>query len=361
MVKRVRKVACLDEPRVVGDDPARSFIIQGMRDMMQVPAVSMVPTKPDPVFFRLDRDGITQSLLTAWQECRQKAAFILAGWERPESKRSLEFGSLFHYFLENYYADSNRWRENVEEFVSVFGAKWLEKQRARGIPGEHTFEDLAVLHVMLPAYVRFWHDRDSAVEWLELEGQFDETVLVEGVGSIRLRGKRDGIFRVDEDGSSWLFETKTRSRIDNREFGAALSFNFQNLFYLTAHNAELARKKLTGRLSGVEYNVLRKPGFTYESTEELIAKLKPDVKKRPEHYFFRYTCPYSKERQEGFLRQLKDKLVEFDAWTRSEAATYRSECSCVSKYTCPFLDACAAGNLVGFTKTRTLFSELEGD
>ena len=44
-------------------------------------------------------EGTTNSLQTAWQDCRQQCRFQLDGWAAPQSTESLEFGNLFHYLL----------------------------------------------------------------------------------------------------------------------------------------------------------------------------------------------------------------------------------------------------------------------
>lgn len=292
-------------------------------------------------------DGVTQGLLGDFCDCRQRALYRCQGYRTKGINRAIEFGSLFHRLLELWYCGKYA---TTEAAFNVAVKEWRKRGREIGDQPEAVEQDLHVAGVLFPRYVVHWQKEDGRKKWLELEGVFDQQL--EGV---RLRGRCDGLY---ERGGVWLFETKTKSTLVEDNLKRALAFDWQCLFYLLAKEAQTGRT-----IAGVCYNVIRTPSLRrgQDETEEAFrARLGEDVDKRPEHYFMRYECRYTRKRVAWARAELSEKLALFERWVRLGHGTYRNQASCCSRWQCAFLPVCENGSLSGFEKMRAWrYHELE--
>ena len=194
--------------------------------------------------------------------------------------------------------------------------------------------------------------------------RFDAPERIFGVrfAGAMLRGKIDGRFR-DKNGGVWHFEHKNYSRISEDTLQKKLSFDLQNLFYLLADRVERGEN-----IKGVLYNVLRRPEVRKEMPVGKIRQYVTGlIEKDPAHYFIRWEIPYSAEDRAQFHAELVVKLDRLGgniASTQLYGANplgmfYKNECACDLPWACPYLDACASGSMTGYTKTKSLFPELE--
>jgi hypothetical protein len=298
----------------------------------------MVKLKPDR--YSLDQ-GLTQSMLATFSNCRQACKFNLDGWEIPGSKKYMDFGHLFHLILENHYG-----HKNVVDAIAL----WARQQNKKGIDRETTEKQIGISKMLYDAYCKHWKKKDSTIKWVELENVFDVNFE-----NFRMRGKRDGVYR-DKNGKFWLFETKTKGRIDS-EIMITLDYDFQNLFYLVA-----AEKLYNKPFAGVLYNVVRRPDIreSDKSLKQAMLKIQKDIDDRPEHYFKRYEVFYSDKRKRLFRQELFSKIHEFRQWWKGDAPHYKNEMACTGKGACQFISACADPNekMAGYTQTKKLFEEL---
>jgi hypothetical protein len=297
-------------------------------------------------------DGMTQSMLGSFLTCRQRARYELDGWEPVFMAKSANRGNLIHKALELWYREKPLIL--AEEFAKIVGNKWKATLIKKGpIDAEAVEETLTHFEALFPEYVRYHAKSDAKIKWTSLEQVFDAKW-----NGYRLRGKMDGLFQFIKTDGDWLFETKSKAYIEEDAIMDTLAFDFQNLFYLTVS------KELGRPLKGVLYNIIRSPNLRRgkkESPEQFSARLKQDIKERPEHYFKRYEVAYSKPTITRFTSELQFKLQAYDGWSRGELPTYRSEVACIGKMKCPFLSACASGSMQGYSQTRQLFSELKED
>lgn len=290
-------------------------------------------------------DGITQGLLSDFLACRERARLYLSGVRPRGTTRYLAFGSLFHKCLELYYG------EGVD--VEHESNRYFEEQISNGRNPQEVEEDVAILPHLFAGYAKHWMKEDEEKEWVELEGVFD-TPLDIGGETMRLRGRCDGIFRVN--GRLWLFETKTMSQMQEG-LNDALALDNQVLMYITAKSILLGEE-----IIGVCYNVIRRPGQRASTPQELADKVEKDIRARPNHYYIRYPMTYPPKVREEFLRGLKLKLREFSGWLRGGVAHYRNECACRQKFLCKYLGCCiSGGSLVGYDTDGKLFPELEDE
>ena len=315
--------------------------------------------------YSMKLDGITYSLLTSWLTCRQQCRFQLEGWRSIRPKEAMSFGSLFHGMLHILYdhfrigktpTTMKGMLRSARGRVKPWIASYVEQEsRTTSSPDFISMLErhAAVCEAILPIYLTQWEDDFRSREWLNLESEFD--VVHPGGTPYRLRGKRDGVFRKTGKRGVWLLETKTKSRIDS-DLVDALAVDAQNLFYMWATSLELGEMPI-----GVDYNVVRRPSIKQsasESAEEYAERAAVDMAARPETYFVRMEAAYDKADVLRFAEELTRKLAEFKQWSENpDKHTYRNESSCLSRWACDYLSACASGTMGGYIQVRR-FSEL---
>lgn len=296
-------------------------------------------------------DGITQSMLATFLECRQRSRFSLDSWESIMGGGwSALRGDLYHFLLETWYApgaETFQTRPEVWMFQAI--DTWKKKKLAKLVEVKAIEEAENFAIAVFPEYVKRWSRSDAKFQWESLEEVFDIKYL-----GYRLRGKFDGVLTMN--GKRWLFETKTKAQIDEDGIIEGLSFNFQNLFYLTAL-AAMKRPAI-----GVIYNIVRYPQLRprkTESTEQFQARVGMDIIERKNWYFYRYEVNYTPKVLDGFNKELQFKLADFAAWSRGELPTYKNETACLGKMKCSYLGACSSGSMAGYRQERVLFRELQ--
>lgn len=302
-------------------------------------------------------DGVTQSMLASFLTCRQKSRFeVLQRYESAFSNfgGSAVRGDFFHTLLEYWY--DGRVKDTVGEldpkaFVHAVEKMYIEKAKKRGpIDIKELDDTFAFSRAIFPTYVEVHKKSDAKKEWESLEEVFDVKWK-----RWRLRGKFDGVFKRTGVDGRWLFETKTKAQIDEDGIIDQLSFDFQNLFYLTVLSS------MGRRAVGVVYNVVRKPSLRQkkgESLDEFTSRIAEDVPARRAHYFKRYEVTYTPATVARFQDELEFKLRDFEAFVKGEIPTYRNEGACFGKMKCSFLKACSSGTMVGYKQSRVLFREL---
>jgi hypothetical protein len=313
----------------------------------------MTPITKD---YRIE-DGVTQSILGDWQDCRERSRLKLNLWASFKTKDALIFGGLWHWLMHQSY-DLIRTQGQVYGLDSLL-EQWCAENASVMADAQEMEKMLAWAEALYDPYWEFWVE-DFDRDWLSLESTFD----VEWQG-FRLRGQRDGVYNVagrkrkgrpTPKPKPWLLETKTAGQINPDTMEEVLAFDFQNLYYVTASEAELGQP-----IAGVLYNMVRKPQLRQkkgESFAEYAVRMKEDVRERPKFYFHRFEVAYSKQRKEQFAGELHQKLVLFREWVVGKRATYKNEGACRKRWNCEFIGACAQGSMSGYTQSSILFSEL---
>jgi len=303
------------------------------------------------------QDGVTQSILSTWLTCPQKARYVLDGWIGDGALSGpLRFGSCFHNLLEVLYSEVGAGdlpHENIPRFFNSWSKAWTKLNISRS-SGADDYEairlDISMANGLLDGYIKMWpKDFNGMTEWVALEDTFD----IEWRG-FRLRGKVDGIKRVN--GKLWLLESKTRGRIDEKTLPDLLSFDFQSMFYITAMS-----QRMKEPVAGVVYNIIRRPGIKLRKNETMktyAGRLAVETVIRPNHYYKRYEMSYSVSDLLRFEGDLIVKLSLFSKWLRGEHPNYRNETACVGRFPCDFIPACASCGMTGYVQERKLFREL---
>jgi len=284
-------------------------------------------------------DGVTQSLLGSFCNCRQQISYTLNLWQPIRNKNALWFGSLWHYLLEQYHRSG----KGIKCMP-----KWLKKHDQEVDP-QFVEQTIAMMKILFPAYIKHWQKKDAKKKFVEVEGVFD--IVWNG---FRLRGRTDGLFRSGK--KLWLKENKTAARVDNN-YEQGLINNFQNHFYT------MVMEQVTGEsLAGILYDTTRKSGIKNDRTlPEYSAKIARDVEKRPEFYFMRHEVVFTKKQKKRFKEDLLIQLQEFKRWLDGDSPTYCNRAACVAKWPCFYLDACVSGDMTGYLQTGELFGELKDE
>ena len=280
--------------------------------------------------YDIGRDGLTQSLISAWCDCPQRFVYKTERWEGFQ-RDTTNFGTMMHDALEKIYNITGRapTRKDVDKF--------LEDQD--DLNGMKAF-------VLLNEYLDIYKSDFTKKKFIDVEKVFD--VYFNGV---RLRGKFDGIFQA-KDESMWIIEHKTKSQINEDDMLLKLSFDFQNQFYLLC-----AEKVYHKSFSGILYNVIRNPTHKQGAKENKVdfqKRLQKEVAGNPEHFFKRFEVPYTKKQLTVFKEELTNKIESI-----KRRIVYRNQGACSSPFRCSFLNACGTGKMTGYTQTKDLFSEIK--
>lgn len=206
--------------------------------------------------------GIHISDVRSFKQCRRKW-----DWSSP-LRQNLEHivtyapfftGKAIHYAMQQYYENGEEMcsaaeryiKEEIERMQQV-GALWdVEKER---------IEDQTALVYGMLAHYQSWARTEKGVwsdqnlNFIALETEFDVPLHnPRGRASARvhLEGRFDGVVQRKDDGTFWIFETKTTRSI--KELQDSLYNDEQAGAYMIA-----ASRIIGERISGVLYNILRK-------------------------------------------------------------------------------------------------------
>jgi PD-(D/E)XK nuclease superfamily len=310
---------------------------------------------PSKKEYDIDRDGITQSLLSTALSCERKFLFAVNRWTKDVPNKNTAFGSMFHEMIDKAYHEPippkpriiSKWlMEYTETKLDVFtkAAMRMDIQTMT-----------AVCQVLVEEYCIHYADDWKNKKFTAIERAFN--IIHKAIGT-RLRGKKDARYdlKKKEKTEHWIMEHKTKSQIDEEYLMLALVFDFQNLFYITAEEYEF-----NINVSGVLYNVVRNPGTKQRKMEpdrSYAERIRKEVKKRPEHYFKRFEVSYPKENKEVFKKELAIKINRVRQILDGKRVACKNETACNGKFKCSFLEACSSGRMVGYKQKEKLFEEL---
>jgi hypothetical protein len=308
-------------------------------------------------------DGVRQSLLLTWLECREKARMqCIEGIESSYISKPLMFGDLSHQCIASCYLTMQKkqlkfWEdaaERTEEWIDTAILFWKDEWVSKGNKVTADVTDLleesaAMLGALLPGYWKHWWDKDiKETEWIDVEKEFKVAL---GSSSL-ITGTIDGVFRNRKTKKRWILETKNKGRWSEDNLIDWLPLDLQCQMYLTADWLTSNEQP-----AGVRYNVLRRPqerrGKT-ESLKDFATRIHARAEKEPEHYYFRLDMAMSKAELESAKRRVEFLADAFcDWWDLSHSSCptldpmYNSS-MCEGKYgTCCYLRHCASGSLEG--------------
>lgn len=253
--------------------------------------------------WELQKDGITNSALQSWVECREQfARRYIDGWTSKGLSVPLTFGSLWHLAHE-FSATKTPWK-GVDQYVSRsrLHISPLAKKSLDQIEGQ--------VRALYPAYTLHYGPVAADYEFIAHESLFRVDKLVDGV-TVPLRGKRDADYR--KAGKLGLWEIKTKSQINKELISDLLRCDFQTLLYLWAMREEY------GECPGwITYDVIKRPSIRQKKTESLkdyLNRVYDTAVEAPSQYFCRWEVEVFNEDIDQFdERILTPTLQAFVKW-----------------------------------------------
>jgi len=314
------------------------------------------------IFYDPERDGISQSLLGKWLNCRQISRWDLTGWTPKRVSLAMTNGTIGHAILQRVY-DAHRknkagtilTKPGFKKTINLVEKIWLAENPR---PTRQVLQDLefALLfaEILLPIYFDYWKEDFKKLKWVALENEFKIPYQTKDGRKTFIRGKMDGVFR---RAGLWLFESKFKSMINEVNIIDTLSIDLQVLLYLWALGKGY---KLTP--SGVLYNVIRRPGLKLGkgTLPQLGKRIEKDILKRQEFYFFRFEVATDKSDIAKWSIKFEAMITDFLDWWEGKVGHYDNSNSCITKYgRCAFLGACAEDQFHTLMKRPKVFRELE--
>lgn len=314
-------------------------------------------------FYDPKTDGVTQGLLVSFMTCRQIQKWSLQGWSSKGTSMALVHGDIVHNLLQDIYTDIRKKKlrslpsqKELLRYSHSLEKRWeQENPKVDKITFEFKEKSFLLAEITLPLYFEYWHKDFKEMQWQAVEGEFAQPFpLLDGRSTI-LRGKRDGVFK--NKGKVWLFETKNKSRIDERNLVDILPMDFQNLFYLHTLKEEIKEHP-----AGVLYNIIRRIGLEQrknETSSQFALRCKKDIEKRPDWYFIRMEIAVSPKELSQFGIELHGLIEDFLNWWEGSGNHYRNTSQCETKYgRCSYLGLCSGENFNLYIKRKKVFREL---
>lgn len=301
-----------------------------------------------PKRYDIKKHGITQSLLKAFPTCRQRFLFMVNGWRPNDDGLVFLFGNLCHYIMEKVYAKKIKPSKILlGKYIKNYRKEFKDEISKILISDLERMSGLA--RIVMFHYFKYY-PKDFRKKYTSIEGEFNVKL-----GPYTLLGKRDLRYKIK--GGEVMQEHKTKSRVEEDLLMHTLSFDFQNLFYITAQTLEDKVK-----ISWVLYNIIRNPNIKQlksETFKQYLERVEQDIINRPDFYFIRYEVPYSEPDKKQFKKELVIKLIEAQKFLNGELPLYRNQDACKTPYRCPYLGACSTGRMAGYKQTDNLFPELD--
>jgi hypothetical protein len=359
-------------------------------------------------------DGVTQSMLGKFLNCRERfRLYVIEGIKANETfNHRLEVGNLWHLCEEGF---AKSWNGDWKKFP-LFLDYVQELTRKYPLARAEIDKWYNVIKTQFPLYIEHWkkHPDTSKTTHLLQEHVFDIPYKLPSGRVVRLRGKWDGVDLIeDERGKGiYLFETKTKSEIDQEKISRQLTFDLQVMLYLVAlerfdWRTQFDIMKGNSPLSiwtnapirGVRYNVVRRPlsggkgtivqkkgskNVRPETKEEFYGRLRGIISDSPTDFFARWKVEITPRDIRRFRERCLDPILESlcdwweyistavdpfdtrkDGWEKKEYNPHHwihpHGCeNSIDTYGATDVDEYLTnGSMAGLTVTDSLFKELE--
>jgi hypothetical protein len=297
-------------------------------------------------------DGVSQSMLNAWLQCRQIANLgIIHGWESVYSSKPLIYGSIGHGVL--MYAN-RRFQQGVKvpkaaavskaalkDDLKAAYADWKAERHNTTASLDIAAESCAQLEATLPVYYDRWAEDDAKREWTIVEESFKVPMKMPDGQTVLYVGKFDGVYKCGSN--TRLFETKFKGFMPENLVDV-LALDLQLCAYLTA--LEILGNK---RPNHVLYNILRRPGERRKKTENLVDfvdRIRVNAIAESSKYFVRLECALTSQEVDRAHFKMQKLVEEFYHWWKTQDHSIIdplwNSAQCDGKYgACHFLPCCS--------------------
>ena len=315
---------------------------------------------PKPPAYSYDPriDGVSQSMLGTWFECREKARLtIVKGYQRTHASKPLIWGSIGHNMI-GYGLNATREKKlkassaikyltaASQELAKKAKAEWEAKDKPDSAAAMEIAEEAcAVLAKTMPLYWKRWAEADVERKWDFVEEAFKVPFEMPDGKDVYLVGKFDGVFTSPKAKTS-LFETKFKGSIpehivDTLPLDLQVSVYMAALYVLNRPLPRLAT-----------YNIVKRPGERRkkdESLQDYADRIAVNAAAEPNHYFNRFEVTFTAQELEAMGFRVQKTVEEFYHWWKNldhdTMDPVFNSSSCDSKYgPCDCLPICSRGD-----------------
>jgi hypothetical protein len=248
----------------------------GLLDKISGAAPPAARRRKVPLWRGPEVDGITQSLLAKFLECRERFRLLVVEGLSAESgwNHRLGYGNMWHK-CEEHHAAGTPWTEPLRDYCRSLCAAHPTQQA-------EIDKWYNVCRVQFPRYVAYWsmHEDEGLRRPLLQEHCFSVPYKLPSGRTVLLRGKWDSVdvigapsngARASEGGRQvgpetvYLQENKTKGNVNEHQLKRQLTFDLQTMLYLVAMHEGRYESPLIdvipkgSVLAGVRYNVIRRP------------------------------------------------------------------------------------------------------
>lgn len=306
-----------------------------------------------------DMGGVTQSMLSRWLTCRERARlhYIEGLKGEPRFSAPMEYGSIWHV-CEQQLAQGTDPNCRTDQWAPLIT---YCRKLCRQYPTQQADVEkwMQVCKVQFPQYVQFWQTHPDVQERTPLlqEQVFHVPYQLPSGRTVYLKGKWDSVDLVGKGSAAGIVlkENKTKGDIDEERIRRQVTFDLQCMLYLTALYQDtgievLEEAKEKTAIKGVCYNVIRRPlsggkgsivrkkgrpsrklksgkmskVVAEETTAAFYTRLGKVIAAAPETFFMRWRIEVSQADVDKFRRTCLDPILENLCWWY-EQVTYRGD------------------------------------
>lgn len=345
----------------------------------------------EPSLWQFWEHGITSSFVESFLTCREQTRLsYVRGLTSTGMNMALDFGTCFHWMLEQVYGDMQRTRQYLHQdssrlklarkLADEYQQKWTAEHTSKKVHLSQSQRDhmemvLGLAEVVLPGYLVRWsgdflggkykypNKSPKPKEWLSLEEVFEVPYAFKDGRKTVIRGRRDGVYQ-DYDDLVRVFDTKCRSVINHDDALDTLPFDFQQMLYLYATKIEHKKKGLPPP-KGTVMNIVRRPGQRrgqHEGLADFLKRVAREVQdpKRFDWYYVRYSMRVAKNELDAWKETQLDPIMEdIRGWWEGRHPHYMTAKNLITKYgRCQLFLPLTKGEEINCIRREHAFSEL---
>lgn len=301
-----------------------------------------------PKDFSLEESGVTQSLISIWEECKRKFLFKINRWGLNVEKKVFQYGRAGHGILDQMYKFGQLIKlPPTQERIAFFAENYF-----KSLPEKELYEldsqfleiDKFRLITVLTAYTKKYRTDFTTRNYVSIEEPFKVKFK-----NWLLCGIMDAKFKWVKEET--ILEHKFLGRIQDEDNMVELAdMLFQLKFYAFANFL------MTGiPTDSCMYNIIRKTGTKPrkatkkqkgETIIDYMIRHEKEIKDKPSYFFSRYRTTYSPIQSSNFQRELDLKITEMQLTIENKRPIYPEESNCITQYgICPYLHACSLGRM----------------
>lgn len=317
------------------------------------------------VSWNLWNDGVGQTFIHFFLACKEQTRLrYLQLWQPKKIPFDLEFGICFHWLLGQCYGTKKVPSvDAIKFFIKQYKTNWKKRN---SMPLQKQLEENELIYglseQLLIEYVKRWSGDWTGkyplgcgvvkpVEWIVLEKRYQIPYVYPDGKETFLLAVFDGLF-YDKKANLWLFESKTKGRIDEEAIQDLLPVDIQLMLSML-----ITKEGLNQKLSGVLYNLVRRPGLYRRKDEQLkvfLERIQKDIKKRYEWYFLRYEFAIDWSEVQQWKKDFLDPVMQdIRAWFEGVLPTYVNPDALYNQYgRCDLYNAIVKGDFSQYTQRK---------